>query len=136
MGLIRHELEYGWHNLPGHLGQALTKSLITVGETDESGYAAKIQFNQSSYEPGSYVELHKHEEAEEIFYVISGRGRAQIGDEQVTLEPGHFMWVPPKTAHGITNTGTEPLKFLIFAYPHDFSEWESRVITCGAPAVK
>lgn len=136
MSLIRHELEYGWLNLDGHLHQALTKILITAGEEDGKGNKAKMQFMQSSYEPGSYVELHAHEETEEIFYVISGTGRAQIGDDEVTLTPGHFMWVPPHTAHGITNTGTEPLKFLIIAYPQYYSNWDDHKIRDGAPAVK
>ena len=136
MGLARHELEYGWQNLPGHLNQALTKILISKGEEDGAGNAAQMQFMQSSYEPGGYVELHAHEKTEEIFYIISGRGRAQVGEELVNLEPGSFMWVPPHTAHGITNTGTEPLKFLIIAYPQYYTDWNDHKIADGAPAVK
>lgn len=133
--LIHHELDFLWENPPGHIGQALAKTLIARGQTEHDGYKAQLNFDISSYEPGAYVELHRHREAEEIFYVISGQGKARIGDEVSQIGPGSVLWAPPGTGHGIVNTGTEPLKFIIVAYPRDYDPWEDRVITEGPPPV-
>ena len=38
---------------------------------------------------------HKHEEAEEIYVVIGGSGRAKLGDEIIELGPGDALRVAP-----------------------------------------
>lgn len=134
--LIHNELDYLWENPPGHIGQALAKTLIAQGQTEHNGYKAQLNFDISVYEPGAYVELHKHRAAEEIFYVISGQGKARVGEEVTLIGPGTLLWVPPGTGHAIVNTGTEPLKFLIIAYPRDNDPWEERVIVEGPPPVR
>jgi mannose-6-phosphate isomerase-like protein (cupin superfamily) len=39
-----------------------------------------------------------------------------MGDEDVLLEPGTALIAPAGIVHGLTNTGTEPLR-VVFAWP-------------------
>ncbi|MGB9593429.1 MAG: cupin domain-containing protein [Anaerolineae bacterium] len=72
----------------------------------------------SSVDPGFTSNPHSHEDQEEIFYCISGRGRIRVDDEEVALEPGMVVYVPPGAVHQLINVeGTEILKVLSAVSP-------------------
>jgi uncharacterized cupin superfamily protein len=57
---------------------------------------------------------HAHEADEEFVYILSGRGRAEIGDETVEVGPGDFMgFATPSVAHHLTNPYHEDLVYLM-----------------------
>jgi uncharacterized cupin superfamily protein len=57
---------------------------------------------------------HAHEADEEFLYIVSGRGRAEIGDEMVEVGPGDFMgFATPSLAHHLTNPYDEDLVYLM-----------------------
>jgi uncharacterized cupin superfamily protein len=57
---------------------------------------------------------HRHERDEEFLYILSGRGRAEIGDEIVEVGPGDFMGFPtPSVGHHLTNPYDEDLVYLM-----------------------
>jgi len=67
--------------------------------------------------PGSRSGMHGHP-TPESWYVISGRGLMQIGDEVCPVEPGVVIHGPAGVDHQFINTGDEDLKALfIFAPP-------------------
>ena len=67
--------------------------------------------------PGQTTTLHFHPRTEEIYYVLSGEGRMQIGEEVRRVGPGDAIAIPPGQTHQITNTGRETLKFLCCCAP-------------------
>jgi uncharacterized cupin superfamily protein len=53
---------------------------------------------------------HAHERDEEFVYILSGRGRAEIGDETIEVGPGDFMGFPtPSVGHHLINPYDEDL---------------------------
>lgn len=57
---------------------------------------------------------HSHERDEEWVYILSGRGRAEIGDAVVEVGPGDFMgFAAPGVAHHLTNPFDEDLVYLM-----------------------
>jgi uncharacterized cupin superfamily protein len=57
---------------------------------------------------------HAHEADEEFVYILSGRGRAEIGDETVEVGPGDFMgFATPSVAHHLTNPYDKDLVYLM-----------------------
>jgi uncharacterized cupin superfamily protein len=57
---------------------------------------------------------HAHERDEEFVYILSGRGRAEIGDAVIDVGPGDFMAFPtPSVAHHLTNPYDEDLVYLM-----------------------
>jgi mannose-6-phosphate isomerase-like protein (cupin superfamily) len=60
---------------------------------------------------------HYHPVTEEIYYILSGRGRMQIGDEVREVEPGDAIAIPPGAIHTIENIGQETLKMLCCCAP-------------------
>jgi len=63
--------------------------------------------------PGSSLGRHQHTGVEELFYVISGRGSAQINDETAPMSAGDAVPVRFNDAHAFINDGTGDLEFLI-----------------------
>lgn len=48
---------------------------------------------------GTAAPLHLHEDASESFYIIDGEVTLFIGDDETTLGPGGFAFVPPGVTH-------------------------------------
>ncbi len=56
---------------------------------------------------------HSHQLEEEWMYILSGRGIAEIGDEQHEVGPGDFIGFPtPSLAHHLRNPFSEDLVYL------------------------
>ena len=72
-------------------------------------------FGITVFPPGSKHDIHRHPNAEEFEYLVSGRGIARVGDADVELGPGEVVFVPTNDYHGFENTGDEPV-FMIWGY--------------------
>ncbi|WP_428307615.1 cupin domain-containing protein [Lacipirellula sp.] len=66
---------------------------------------------------GEATAPHYHPQAEEIYYILEGRGRMQIEDEVREVSPGDAVAIPPGLRHQITNISKEPLRFLCCCAP-------------------
>jgi len=67
-------------------------------------------------EPGESPPLHKHDDTEQVFYVLSGQGRLEIGEEahdEGLLNPGDLVRIPPGTLHRVPCVGNAPLRYLV-----------------------
>lgn len=63
---------------------------------------------------GEAPPLHQHDDMEQVFYVLSGHGRLEVGpDEQAyPVTPGDVVRIPPSTPHAIHCLGDTTLKYL------------------------
>jgi len=66
---------------------------------------------------GSMIPDHKHEESEELMYIISGRGRLVIedGEEVYEVGPDTAIFSPMGKMHRLENIGDTELK-LVWVY--------------------
>lgn len=72
---------------------------------------------EARVEPGASTAPHYHPRAEEIYYVLRGRGRLRIEEESREVGPGDAIAIPPGRVHTITNVGGERLVFLCCCAP-------------------
>jgi len=81
--------------------------------------AIKIMSVASGFlEAGKKARLHRHEESDEIYYVLSGQGQVQLGEKIFDVRPGDAICVPVNMVHGLINTSQEkPLKVLAVESP-------------------
>ena len=66
---------------------------------------------------GGRTAAHHHLKTEEIYYILEGSGRMQVGDESRDVGPGDAIAIPPGAFHQIANTGDAALKFLCCCAP-------------------
>jgi mannose-6-phosphate isomerase-like protein (cupin superfamily) len=79
----------------------------------EQTAAEDITFGFSRFE--AHTALHKkhaHSEAEEIMYILSGRGRGGVNGEEFDLKAGDTLWVPRGAEHWFSNPYDAPCEFL------------------------
>ncbi|MBT6278276.1 MAG: cupin domain-containing protein [Chromatiales bacterium] len=72
------------------------------------------------------TEVHVHHFEDECVYVLSGEGEAIIGDDVFAIARGDFIgYRAGGLAHGMRNTGTEPLKCIVVGERgrHDAAEY-------------
>ena len=67
--------------------------------------------------PGQQTAPHYHPRTEEIYYILTGEGRMQIGTEAKRVGPGDAVAIPAGQTHTILNTGSETLVFLCCCAP-------------------
>lgn len=77
--------------------------------------ATGIQLGEIILEPGAAIPRHHHD-VDDAMLIIAGRGVCRMGEEDVSLAPGTALVAPAGIVHGLTNTGTEPLR-VVFAWP-------------------
>jgi len=65
--------------------------------------------------PGTILQPHLHPDAEEVYYILEGRGRIMVGDETRTVTPGHLIYIPPGQPHTIHALGVQPLRWITVA---------------------
>jgi mannose-6-phosphate isomerase-like protein (cupin superfamily) len=90
-------------------------------------------------QPGEAPPLHKHDDTKQIFFILSGKGRLEIGPgrQQHYVEPGDVVRIPSSTLHRIECVGGEALRYLaidcfINGRPKDEPTWDSHVkVVCA-----
>jgi mannose-6-phosphate isomerase-like protein (cupin superfamily) len=67
--------------------------------------------------PGKASLLHYHPEAEESYYILSGKAHILIGEQESAISAGQIVLIPPKNLHQIRNIGEDDLEFLAICVP-------------------
>ena len=97
-------------------GSAINRFDADMGPVASRIGAKLLGYNVTSIPVGkSAFPLHNHHVNEEMFLILSGTGELRVGDDRFPLCKDDIVACPPggpETAHQITNTGNEPLRFL------------------------
>jgi len=67
--------------------------------------------------PGESSTAHSLKNCSEVYYILSGRGRMVIDDENREVAAGAAIYIPPNAVQSIENIGSEPLAFLCIVDP-------------------
>ena len=82
---------------------------------EQMGGAEHLTFGYARFDPRtSYHKKHIHPEAEEVFYILSGKGIGGVGDgtEEIEIVAGDTVWVPKGAVHWLYNPFEEPCEIL------------------------
>lgn len=71
------------------------------------------------FDVGGKTPLHGHRQAHEMFYVLSGQGRAHCAGKSYDLAQGDTLVLPPGMDHVVENTGPEKLYCLTVMVPNE-----------------
>lgn len=94
----------------GYFGRAAKYKLFnrdTVG-------AEALSLNVHHYLPGGHTEGHQpHQDAEQVYYVISGTMGIEIEGKEYMAPAGSFVFIPRGATHQHRNAGADDLKFIL-----------------------
>ena len=91
--------------------------------------ADETVFGVTYFPPGSRHEIHRHENAEEVEYLIAGQGVARVGEDDVAMGVGDAVFVPRNDYHGFRNTSDTETAVMIWCYAGAASLEEAGYIT-------
>jgi mannose-6-phosphate isomerase-like protein (cupin superfamily) len=94
------------HRLRSHI-------LMDAGELG----SRHLSVNWLEVPPGVREELRSHEEAEQVYVVVSGSGTMSATGDTQSLGAGDLVLIPPATAHSVANDGDEPLALVSVQSP-------------------
>lgn len=63
--------------------------------------------------PGSTVGVHTHEEDEELYVIIDGRGIMDVDGDRFEVEPGDVILNASHGTHELRNEGTESIRMVV-----------------------
>lgn len=88
--------------------------------TDEAGtetYGTKNTLSAMAViKPGREIHPPHQHTAEEFMYLLEGTGTWNLNGKTSTAKAGDMLYAQPWDMHGITNTGTAPLKFFVVKF--------------------
>lgn len=87
-----------WHRLRAHL-------LMDAGELG----ARNLTVSWLTVPVGTEQTLRSHEEAEQAYVVVRGRGAMSVAGDTQQVAEGALILVPPATEHSISNDGDAEL---------------------------
>jgi quercetin dioxygenase-like cupin family protein len=69
--------------------------------------------------PGEGPPLHVHRDQDETIYVLDGRYRVRLGEQDLDAPTGAFVFIPRGTPHTWQNAGSELARFVATLAPAD-----------------
>lgn len=111
--VTRSLAELPWIQYPGHFNQALSKAIVTPDTVGSRFFDHRI----STYEAGAHVESHSHKVQEQIYHVLAGEGVLIVDGERRLVRANDVTYIPPGVVHEFSNTGIDPLVFLVITSP-------------------
>jgi quercetin dioxygenase-like cupin family protein len=102
-------------------GGSWSRMLVTAKRAE--GNRASLGY--SVFTPGTVLGAVRHE-AEEVAYVVSGRGELRLDDGAVPFGEGDALHIPAGVWHAVANTGDQDV-VMVFGFPHpDYPPTERR----------
>lgn len=74
----------------------------------EKGPSRRLKMGYTVIYPTGTTTGHTHDE-EEVYFVISGEGVMQVGEDKFDIKPGDALYVPPGEYHTTFQKGNIPL---------------------------
>jgi mannose-6-phosphate isomerase-like protein (cupin superfamily) len=85
---------------------------------------SSLTITRVTMQPGAVSTLHTHARSEQIWLIERGTGTLLMdGGLEATITAGDIVRTPVGDAHGVVNSGSEPLIYLaITTPPEDFTQ--------------
>ena len=93
------------------------------------GFAAGTQ----TLSPGTEIPVHRHLQADRVFFIHKGQGRALVDQQAMTVLPGMTLFVPRQTWHSLRNTGTGAFQVVWIAAPAGIERFFRELAQAGGP---
>ncbi|MEW6111972.1 MAG: cupin domain-containing protein [Thermodesulfobacteriota bacterium] len=86
--------------------------LLQTGDTPNNSLAV----TRVEVAPAAHQQAHSHA-PEQIYVILEGIGRMNVGCEVTVARPGELIYIPPNAVHSIENMGNGKLIYLSVSVP-------------------
>lgn len=88
-----------------------------AGQLEAGGLTARLW----RLRPGETMTRHRHRKEEELYVLLSGRGRMRVDGDLLTLEPMSAVLVEPDSIRQVFNDSDDDALWLIAGTPREFA---------------
>ncbi len=78
---------------------------------------AQLEFHVTEIQPEGRALPDVHPDEDHVFYVLSGRAKAQVGEDEFEVGPGDALYVPKNTSHDFRIQGGEVFRIAVVFAP-------------------
>jgi len=78
----------------------------------EKGQSQRLNMGYTTIYPTGSTTGHTHDDMEEVYFVISGKGTMIVGEDEFDIKEGDGLYVPPGVFHTTFQKGNMPLVVL------------------------
>tara|TARA_B100000809_G_C14705098_1_gene375644 strand:- start:51 stop:416 length:366 start_codon:yes stop_codon:yes gene_type:complete len=100
----------------GHESKIIWPLLTRVGEEEDGPDSACLlslgSLTRHIVQGRITTDYHAHENKEQVYYFVSGRGKMLIDDERFDVTAGDAVHLAPKERHQVINDSEEDLEYL------------------------
>lgn len=112
VSLIRNVYSAPKELVVAHDGLGQIKMSRIFGALD---FKSKCDFvDHSVIPPGTSIGGHTHENNEEVYFIIKGKGLMTVDGEEVEVSAGDLIFNKCYGTHALKNSGDEPIEILVF----------------------
>ncbi len=80
--------------------------------TPENSGSRTLALGQTTIYPGCRSAGHSHDDREEVYFFLQGKGVMTVGQDECEVGPGDAIYVPYGEFHSMRNTGQTVLEFI------------------------
>ncbi|MBB3057039.1 cupin domain-containing protein [Mucilaginibacter gotjawali] len=103
-----------------HITSTQNAQHYTWGDQCDSWYLLRsdsLAVIQERMPPGAAEQMHYHDRAQQVFYILQGTATFEVENETVTVQQGQSIHFAPKMRHRILNNSSTDLHFLVISEP-------------------
>nr|MBV6628583.1 cupin domain-containing protein [Oceanococcus sp. HetDA_MAG_MS8] len=101
-----------------NLTEFFTEERCSIVELSNDPRDPAVSIAQARVAPGVCTQWHRLEGIVERYVIVSGRGEAEVGDQDVArVGPQDVVWIPAGARQRIRNIGSDDLIFLAICTP-------------------
>lgn len=98
-----------WQEYARSQSEKFYKTTLWTGE--------HVMIGLNCLEAGQSQSLHAHQGADKFYFVLEGRGKFTVGNEESEAVAGTLVVAPSGIPHGVTNDKSERLSLLVTIAP-------------------
>ena len=98
-----------WKDQVGSQAEKFYKTTLWQGD--------RMMVGLNCLEPGQQQKTHAHQGADKFYFVLEGRGRFIVGDEESDANEGSLIFAPAGIPHGVANNSATRLSLLVAIAP-------------------
>lgn len=92
----------------------ISRTIFTKAELDANGASRLSGVDLETLTPNETLGTHAH--AEEVLYMLRGRGFVRTADGDVPVEPGSVVYTGPSVPHSVHNTEDDNFQYIVWEF--------------------
>src|SRR5262249_49284612 len=92
------------------------RPLFGAGDSQTSVIKSVARYGEITVGPGGASTPVAYPREEQVYYIVEGAGELLYGAGKVPVRRNDFMYLPAGTEHGLSNSGSAPLRAIVMGF--------------------